>query len=366
MKILISVNHPAHVHLFKNFIWKMQEKGHEFLIVARDKDKTINLLDIYGFKYVLTGKAETTPLGYLKEMIKRTRQFYSLIGKFHPHIILTQMDPSPGLAATLRRVPYICLADSEPAKIILYSTMPLTQAVLTPESFRMNLGKKQIVYAGYKELAYLHPNIFKPDVSILDELGVQNGEPFIILRFVSWGAHHDIGKKGIQDKLELVKKLEKFGRIFISSEATLDENLKKYELTVSSEKMHDVLYYARLFFCDSQTMATEAAILGTPTVRCNSFVGTKDMGNFIELEEKYGLVYNFSDENAAINCAISFLNNPNIKNEWAKKLKILLGDKIDVTAFLVWFIEAYPQSVVEIRENPDLQSFWGHVTGETL
>jgi predicted glycosyltransferase len=40
-------------------------------------------------------------------------------------------------------------------------------------------------------------------------------------------------------------------------------------------------------------MTTEAAVLGTPAIRCNSFVGKRDMGNFIELEKKYGLIFNF-------------------------------------------------------------------------
>ena len=138
MRILISVAHPAHVHLFKNLIWKMEEEGHRFLIVARDKDKTTDLLDKYGFQYVLTGKAEITPLGYIREMINRTRIFFSIIGNYNPDIVFTQMDPSAAIAAKLRGVPYLCLADSEPAKLILQSTMPFTQAVLTPSCFRTN------------------------------------------------------------------------------------------------------------------------------------------------------------------------------------------------------------------------------------
>jgi predicted glycosyltransferase len=132
-------------------------------------------------------------------------------------------------------------------------------------------------------------------------------------------------------------------------------DLEKYELKVSPEKMHDVLYYARLLFCDSQTMATEAGVLGTPAVRCNSFVGVNDMGNFIELENKYGLIYNFSDENKALSCALSLLKTPDIKTEWVKRQKILLNDKIDVTAFMIWFIENYPRSIIEMKEHPEVQ-----------
>lgn len=366
MRILISVAHPAHVHLFKNLIWKMEEEGHRFLIVARDKDKTTDLLDKYGFQYVLTGKAEITPLGYIREMINRTRIFFSIIGNYNPDIVFTQMDPSAAIAAKLRRVPYLCLADSEPAKLILQSTMPFTQAVLTPSCFRTNLGKKQIYYSGYKELAYLHPNTFQPDASVLNELGLGIDDPYIILRFVSWTAHHDIGEHGIQDKVGIVKQLEPYGRVFISSESRLGEDLEKYELKVSPEKMHDVLYYAHLLFCDSQTMATEAGVLGTPVIRCNSFVGADDMGNFIELEKKYRLIYNFRDEKEALNFAISLLRTPDIKQEWAKRRKNLLNDKIDLTAFMVWFIENYPSSFTEMKEHPEVQYSCAPASGGAL
>ena len=38
---------------------------------------------------------------------------------------------------------------------------------------------------------------------------------------------------------------------------------------------------------DTQTIVTEAAVLGTPAIRYNSFAGENDMGNFVELEQKY-------------------------------------------------------------------------------
>jgi len=33
----------------------------------------------------------------------------------------------------------------------------------------------------------------------------------------------------------------------------------------------------------------------------------------------------------------------------------MLADKIDVTAFFVWFIENYPDSAKIMKENPDYQ-----------
>ena len=44
MRILIDIGHPAHVHLFKNFAWQMQEKGHKVLFTCREKEFEIDLL----------------------------------------------------------------------------------------------------------------------------------------------------------------------------------------------------------------------------------------------------------------------------------------------------------------------------------
>jgi predicted glycosyltransferase len=97
-------------------------------------------------------------------------------------------------------------------------------------------------------------------------------------------------------------------------------------------------------------MATESAILGTPSIYVSSLVGT--MGNFIELEQKYGLIFNYNDPDKAMNKAMELIQKPDIKKEWKKKREKLLTDKIDVTAFVVKLIENYPDSFKEMKENP--------------
>lgn len=46
---------------------------------------------------------------------------------------------------------------------------------------------------------------------------------------------------------------------------------------------------------------------------------------------------------------------PNLKEEWQRRRQKMLSEKIDVTAFMVWFIENYPDSVKVMKENPDYQ-----------
>ncbi len=45
----------------------------------------------------------------------------------------------------------------------------------------------------------------------------------------------------------------------------------------------------------------------------------------------------------------------NLKEEFQIRRQKMLADKIDVTAFLVWFVENYPNSAKVMKENPDYQ-----------
>jgi predicted glycosyltransferase len=186
---------------------------------------------------------------------------------------------------------------------------------------------------------------------VRDEIGQSKDDTFIILRFVSWSASHDIGQHGIKNKIELVRELEKYGRVFITSEGELEKGLEKYKIKVSPEKLHDLLFYASLYVGEGATTASECAILGTHAI----YVNTLRLGYTDEEEEKYNLVYNFSDEKTmekqAFDKALELLENNNLRKEGKGKREKLLKDKIDVTAFMVWFIENYPESFKEMKEN---------------
>jgi predicted glycosyltransferase len=357
MKILIDIGHPAHVHLFKNFIWEMEKRGHQFLITARDKDVSIDLLKAYGIECVSIGKISEKRFGLIREWLERDIKILKRAKAFNPDILMGMLNPCIAHSAKILRKRAIIFNDSEVVNFTAVITHPFSDAIITPVGFHKKIGKKQVFISGYKELAYLHPNCFKPDKTIQTYLNLTNGEKFVLMRFVAWKASHDVGKRGfsLKDKFKHVSELEEYARVFITSESPLPPGLAKYKITFPPEKIHDALYYADLLIGDSQTMTTEAGILGTPAIRCNSWVSKNDMGNFIELEQKYGLIFNYSDPNKAIDKAIELIQKPDLKEGWQKKREKLLKDKIDVTSFMVWFVENYPESYKEMKENPEIQ-----------
>ena len=359
MRILVLIGHPAHVHNFRHFISEMEKRGHVLKVLAVEKDISLKLLGIYKIDHTVIG---ANGVGFFEmgiNMIKMEWRTYKIAKQFKPDLFVGRGSPILAHISSLYGKPYVSFSDTEHAKLIKYLSVPFMDAVLTPSSFTLDFGKKHIRYEGYKELAYLHPNRFTPNPAVLTELGLAEGDPFIIVRFVSWQASHDVGQYGIHDKVGLVKALEQHGRVLITSEESLPPELQPYQIRVSAEKLHDLLYYATLYVGEGSTTASECAVLGTHAI----YVNTLPLGYIAEEDEKYHLVSDFSGRDCTDETVLAearrLLQNPSLREEGKEKAKALVQDKIDVTAFMVWFVENYPESVDLMKNHPETQQQFG-------
>ncbi|MBO8183045.1 MAG: DUF354 domain-containing protein [Archaeoglobus sp.] len=344
MRILVGVGHPAHVHFYKNAIFEWKKNGHEVLIAARSKDVTLHLLDKYNLDYVNLGKSKKGLVSKGLKMIKNDYFFIKLIKKFKPDVLTGIHDPYIAQTGELLGVPSIVFTDTELVRFT-WLVFPFADFICTPSCFLLELGKKHVRFNGYKELAYLHPKYFKPDPAILRNLDLSKKDSLIVVRFISWSAYHDIGLSGVKgSELGFIKKLEEYGSVFIVSERPLRGELEKYRTWIPPEEIHSLLYFSDLYIGEGGTMATEAAILGTPSIHIestqNGVASGEFLGNFLELRNKYGLMYFYPDQKKAIQKAVDILENGKSKKEWKIKRKKLLRDKVDVTEWMVDFVES--------------------------
>ncbi len=353
MKIVVDINHPAHVHYFKNFIWEMEKRGHEILITASHKDVATELLQISGLPFIDLGSYGSSPMEKMLNVPIMDIKMYRAVKGFNPDILMGFSSIRAAHVSKLIGKPSIILDDTEHAKWEHRLYVPFANTILTPNCFMKELGPKHLRFDGYLELAALHPNYFKPDPTVLEDLGLNEQDRFFILRFISWDAGHDIGQQGIRNVKELVDSLERCGRVLISAEGTLPTDLERFRISVSPEKIHHLLHYATLFVGEGATMAAESAVIGTPAIYISSLAGT--MGNFIDLEERYDLVYSFVNSEEAKVKALEMAHDPNLKARWRTKCEALLGEKIDVTAFLARFVEDYPSSVSTLEKENGLR-----------
>ena len=351
MKILIDLGHPAHIHYFKHFIWRMEEKGHQFKLVARDKEVLFDLLDNYGFDYVKRGRGGKSLFAKLIYILKADFIIYRLAMKFKPDLFLSFASAYAAHAAWLYRKPHIAFDDTEHAKFELMLYAPFSETILNPKAFWKTYSNNQLYFDGYMELTHLVPKYFTPKSEILEQYGVSPEHKFFILRFVSWDASHDIGQTGLSldQKIEIVKLLQQHGRVLISSESKLPEQLEDYKIKINPAHLHHFLYYAQLYVGEGGTTAAESIILGTPAIHINSL----GAGTISELAEKYGLIT--LREAKDIVLIIQNLLQTDYKQESRKKRDLLLSDKIDVTAFMVWLMNEYPKNKWVFKENPEIQ-----------
>jgi hypothetical protein len=351
MKIAFAIHTPGQVHLWHYPIIMLKEKGHDIMVLTRKEESIIELLNAYNIPFNTYGKVGRTRTSKIMGLPGHSVKSFNIISRFKPNIIVGT-GIIEAYSAFILRKPSIIFEDTEGTPFlerIQWET--LTNVIITPDCLVKDFGAKQVRFSGYKELAYLHPQWFIPDPTIYDELKIKKDEKYVILRFNPFDAVHDVGRYGfrVEDQLRLVKELDHYAHVFISPEAPLPKELEKNRLLIPYHRIHQALYYADMFVSDTGTMVTEAAILGTPAIQCYSDAGR--CGNLAELEHKYGMVYTFKEPDLAIAQAISLVKQTNLKEQWNKKRQILLRDKIDVTKFLVDFIENYPTSFPNYKQK---------------
>lgn len=343
----IFINTPAQYHFYKNIISELNKVGIGTAIVFRDYGETKSLItedkkDYFEYSHnnsSLFNKTLMIPLDILRACRYLKDQNVDLITGFGFYDCY---------CASLLSVPSVVFTDSEPHINSMYSiqykfTMPFADIVITPEYFNQDLGPKQIRINSIKETAYLDPKYYLPDKSVLKVLGLKENDRYAILRFNAFDAGHDVGISGfsMEDKIELVRRLSPKMKIFISSEGKGENALSKYQIKIPKSRIHDAISFASLIVTDTQTMATEAAILGTPVIRSNAFIGKYDMGIFKELEARQ-LLFNYDNSRQAIEKADEISSNSEkFKIEWIERSRQFLRENTCITDFMTDIIINY-------------------------
>jgi predicted glycosyltransferase len=332
MKTFVTIQHPAHVHFFKNVIEELRKRRHDVRVYVRAKDVAVELLENYGIAHTVLAESSAS-FGSLT--LRQLRFEYALARqarRVRPDVITGIGGLAAAHAAAVTDAKSVVFTDSELSSNWLM--VPFADVICTPQRFEMDFGAKQYRYEGFHELAYLHPNHFTPDPEVLRAAGVDPDGQFFVVRFSDMQAHHDVLHDGFSadGKQRLLSLLRSHGRVFVANEGDSDR-FSEYAVPVPPHQFHHLLAHATLVVSDSSTMATESGLLGTPAIRVNSFAGETDMSNFAELGGRYGLVFSTPDEQEAFEQIQSLLADPATAASWRRNRERLLADKIDVARF---------------------------------
>lgn len=341
MRVLFQLGHPAHYHLFKNTIADLQRDGHQTFILIRKKDILEDLLNAAGIPYVnILPSGKKSPLTLL---LRLWRVFWFTL--IHRVDVLVGSTPEVAQVAWLLRRRSVVMAEDDASIVpqFIKAVKPFADNYLSPVSCNNGpLENKTTHYEGFHKLAYLHPNRFTPAPTVVDRYFPHN-ETYFLLRFAQLNAYHDVSAHahGINGEIaqKLIDMLTPHGKVYITSERPLEPSLEQYRLRINPLDIHHIMAYATLYIGDSQSMAVEAAMLGTPSVRFNDFAGR--IGVLEELENKYQLTYGIptSEPEKLYKTIDQLLNTPHLREEFQQRKERMLADKIDVATFFTQFIE---------------------------
>ena len=141
MKIFIDINHPAHVHYFRNFISEMKLQGHLFCITARNKEVSQVLIEKYQIAYIDRGKGSKNILGKIFYMIYDDLKLIYCSLRFRPDLFFSFGSMYASHASFILRKPHIICDDTEHSRFQQFLTNPFSSLIFTPKCFRRDFGK---------------------------------------------------------------------------------------------------------------------------------------------------------------------------------------------------------------------------------
>lgn len=335
-RIVCTIQHPAHVHFFRNAITELRERGYDVHVFAREKDVACELLERYGIAHQRLAGPANTPLDLLAVQARYEYEILRRVRRLQPAAVLGIGEPAIAHASALGDTQGILFTDTEHAALGNAVSLPFADRVYTPDAFWDDYGGHHGRYPGYHELAYVHPNWFTPDPATPHGLESADG-PLVVLRLVSWNAAHDVGRTGVAGLERVIAGLERFGAtVRITAEGELPPALAARRVDIPADRMHDLLARADLFLGESATMAIESCLLGTPAL----YVSDLRAGVLEELEGRYRLLRWLSNDAHAgeiVAHARELLRTG--ESTWAKRRRRVLAEKIDTTAFVVDVVE---------------------------
>jgi predicted glycosyltransferase len=275
MRIWIDLSNSPHPILFEPIVNELQAAGHDVLLTARDHAQTVDLAkERWPETRVIGARAPRGRGAKARAVAGRALALARFARRERIDAAASHNSYAHAVAARMLRIPCVTAMDYEyqPANHIAFR---FADRVVVPDDFPQRMlrlegarSRKVWRYSGFKEEVYLHG--FEPDPSVLEELGLSPGEPFIVARPSPAGAAYHQFENPLFD-VALAQVLERADtRVVLLPRRP--EDVREYagvpaERQIVPKRAVDtrsLLHYARALLGAGGTMNREAALLGTP------------------------------------------------------------------------------------------------------
>ncbi len=336
MRPLIVISHPAHVHFFKNLLYEIEKEGGEPTVLVKERENTKELLDSLEIEYETFGRTYPDKTGKAFGVLKNDLSLLKKVSSLDLDVTMSIAGLYSAHVGSLLDVTTVDFTDTEGARLTNKVTFPFSNVIATPDCYEGEVPeKKHRRYAGYHELAYLHPDRFTPDDSIVKELDLEK-KGYVVVRFSDLSGLHQ-EEEGIlyrKQKIDLVKDLGKKTEVVLDTEGEIPNELERYRSEFPDHRYHDILAFSKMYIGEGATTASEAGVLGVPWL----YLSKGSRSYLKEQENKYDLGKRINRYEEVLDTAEKVLDSE-LLSETEENREKMLEDKIDVTDWMLELIE---------------------------
>lgn len=320
--IIFDITHFPHVNLYKNIIKFLIHKNYVVHVALRPRGNMISIFEkeCPNVPYISIGRHRRTVSGKIVDLIKRDMGLFKYFMK-------NKIDIGIGTGFNITHIaplfgkPSIMFVDDVEYKLTYYLYKPFATYVVMPQHIPAN-GKNILKYNGFKELAYLHPDYFKPDEKALEPYNLQPLE-YVFIREVSSASlnYRNMEEGKLAKIIDYLK--EKGLKVILSIEDKSLINLFENCIIIEEpiEDVHSLLKYALFTISSGDSMARESCLVGTPSI----YTGGRDMAINSELINR-SCMFKADDEELIKNTIDHIIKN-DIKSEVDAKIKKALKEE---------------------------------------
>jgi predicted glycosyltransferase len=276
VKIWIDLDNTPHVPFFIPILRELERRGHSVVLTARDAFQVCELADKKGLGYIKIGKH------YGKNAIRkilglawRSMQLIPFWLRHRPDIALSHGARSQILLSNVIRIPTILISDYEFSRTPLL-VRPKWEVVPDSLPFEGVHSRAERVrkYSGIKEDVYAPE--FRPDPSMLEELGLRIDDFVVTIRPPASEAHYHNpeSEQLLNELMTLICGNPEIRAVMLPRNKQQGEFLRLHHpdwfangKTVVPAKAVDglnLLWFSDLVVSGGGTMNREAAALGVP------------------------------------------------------------------------------------------------------
>ncbi len=276
-RIWIDLDNSPHVPFFRPVIEKLEARGFDVLLTARRASQVCDLADKFEMDYHLVGRHHGKhKVVKAAGLLVRAAELMPLVLKEKPALALSHGSRAQYIAANILRIPSIQVLDYEHSKHLPFVSTP--KYLIVPEVLKDYYSSKNSIrfftYPGIKEDVYVP--FFKPDVSILDTLGLSSEDIIITVRPPAIEAHYhrqeseDLFEAAVDylgglDEVKVVM-LPRYDSQETFIKIKWPELFSRGKMIIPSKVVDglNLIWFSDLVISGGGTMNREAAALGVP------------------------------------------------------------------------------------------------------